>query len=57
LIDNHYHNPGIHIQEFAEKGDFDLILMGAQGHSMLKSFLFVSVTDAVADKKSPEYNE
>jgi nucleotide-binding universal stress UspA family protein len=50
LIDNHYHNPGIHIQEFAEKGDFDLILMGAQGHSMLKSFLFGSVAEAVVDK-------
>jgi len=50
LIDNHYHNPGIHIQEFAEKADFDLILMGAQGHSMLKSFLFGSVAEAVVDK-------
>jgi len=49
LIDNHYHNPGIHIQEFAKKGEYDLILMGAQGHSMLKSMLFGSVTEAVVE--------
>ena len=54
LIDNHYHNPGIHIQEFAKKGEYDLILMGAQGHSMLKSMLFGSVTEAVVENNEDQ---
>jgi nucleotide-binding universal stress UspA family protein len=54
LIDNHYHNPGIHIQEFAKNGEYDLILMGAQGHSMLKSMLFGSVTEAIVDKNEDQ---
>ena len=44
LIDNHYHNPGIHIHEFAKNGEFDLILMGAQGHSMIKSISFITLS-------------
>jgi nucleotide-binding universal stress UspA family protein len=55
LIDNHYHNPGIHIQEFAKNGEYDLILMGAQGHSMLKSMLFGSVTEAVVEKNEDQH--
>ena len=54
LIDNHYHNPGIHIHEFAKNGEFDLILMGAQGHSMIKSMLFGSVTEAIVDKNEDQ---
>ena len=55
LIDNHYHNPGIHIQEFAKNGEYDLILIGAQGHSMLKSMLFGSVTEAVVEKNEDQH--
>jgi nucleotide-binding universal stress UspA family protein len=54
LIDNHYHNPGIHIHEFAENGDYDLILMGAQGHTMLNSILFGSVAEAVVEKNEEQ---
>lgn len=54
LLDNHYHNPGFHIHEFAKNGEFDLILMGAQGHSMLNSLLFGSVAEAVIEKNEDQ---
>ncbi len=48
FIENTYSNAGVHVHEFAVENDYDLIVIGAQGHSALESFVFGSVTEKLA---------
>jgi len=42
-----YGNPAHEIIRAAEEGRFDLIVIGAKGHSLLRNLMIGSVTDAV----------
>lgn len=45
LIQNTHYNAAKHILEYAAEESVDLIMMGAQGHTALESFLLGSVTE------------
>jgi nucleotide-binding universal stress UspA family protein len=45
LIQNTHFNTSKHILEYAQESSADLIMMGAQGHTALESFLLGSVTE------------
>ncbi len=45
FVDNAYSNISLHIDEFAQEKEADLIVIGAQGHSAFERFLFGSVTE------------
>jgi len=47
-----YGNPAHEIIRTAEEGKFDLIVIGAKGHSLLRNLMIGSVTDAVVRNAS-----
>lgn len=49
FLENAYSNIAAHINEFGQQHQSQMIILGAQGHSGLESFLFGSVTEKVVD--------
>ena len=47
FVENSAFSPAKHINEYAERIGYDLIAMGAAGHSAIESFLFGSVAESL----------
>ncbi|MCP3932774.1 MAG: universal stress protein [Bacteroidetes bacterium] len=45
FVENNYGNVGEHIYEYASSRSYDMIIMGARGHSPFETFLYGSVTE------------
>ncbi len=49
FLENNYYNIGSYLNEYAQDNNFDLVIMGAQGHSAFQKFLYGSVTESFVD--------
>ncbi|MCB9080653.1 MAG: universal stress protein [Lewinellaceae bacterium] len=54
LVDNVYSSVALHINEYAEAQNVDWIVLGAQGHSALESFVFGSVTEKLVEHNTKQ---
>lgn len=54
FLENSYSNIAVHIDEYAQNNEFDMLVLGAQGHSLLESFIFGSVTEKLVDKNKEQ---
>jgi len=52
IMENAWHNIAGAINEYADTGDFDLLIIGAKGHTPFEAFMFGSVTEKIVGQKS-----
>lgn len=49
IIEDHHDSPAQHIAEYAWENNYDLVMIGAQGHSKLEKFLLGSVAEQLVE--------
>lgn len=50
FLSNDYSNVAIHLNEYVENDDIDLVIMGAHGHTAFEKFIYGSVTEKLVEK-------
>jgi K+-sensing histidine kinase KdpD len=50
FLENYYNQAARELTQYARKEKFNLVIMGAQGHSALRNFFYGSVTESFVNQ-------